>query len=355
MSTYGTARVTGVTRWGPGAQEAGLRFEDGEEARGIVLTGLVGEVTAGDRVIVNTTAIGLGLGSGGYHYVLWNLERAELDTGGSGHVMKLRYTPLQLNVEAVEETLGALEDPSRAIAGMPVVAGELHSQLLPVALAYRDARPDGRLVYVMTDGGALPAALSNTVRFLRDGDYLQGVITCGQAFGGDLEAVTVFGALLGARERLGADAVVALMGPGIAGTGSAVGFSGLEQAVVLNACGSLGGLPLAIPRITFRDERARHVGLSHHTAMVLGTATHIRAVVPVPEMEGGRMDQVMDDLRAAGADEKHDIRRVDASAVLRLIDECGFPATVMGRGPDLEPEYFMAAGAAGILAAEGGY
>lgn len=354
MSTFRRATVTAVSPWGPGALEAGLRFEDGAVFRGIVFTGLVGDVSVGDLVVANTTAVELGLGSGGFHFVLWNLGRDELDTGGEGHIMKLRYTPLQLNVEAVEEGLDEGAEVSGALEGMPVVAGELHSQLLPVAVAYRAARPSGRLVYVMTDGGALPAAFSRTVRFLRDNGYLHGVITCGQAFGGDLEAVNIYGALLGARARCGADAVVALMGPGIAGTESRVGFSGMEQAVVLNASGPLGGLPVAIPRITFGDERERHRGLSHHTATVLGHATLVRAIVPVPTMEPARMEAVMARLRQAGVDEKHDVREIDASAVTRLVEECGFRPTVMGRGPDIEPEFFMAAGAAGILAAEGG-
>ena len=39
-----------------------------------VLTQLTGAVAVGDRVVVNTTAVELGLGTGGWHVVHWNLD-----------------------------------------------------------------------------------------------------------------------------------------------------------------------------------------------------------------------------------------------------------------------------------------
>jgi len=159
MSSFHRATVTDVEARGKGICEASLEFEDGGTGRGLVLEQLVGEVSPGDLVVANTTAVDLGLGSGGYHFVLWNLANRSVDTHGSGHIMKLRYTPLQFNVEAAEESLGIEADGfSKVLEGIPVVTGSLHSQLLAATLAYCDARPDGRLVYVMTDGGALPAA-----------------------------------------------------------------------------------------------------------------------------------------------------------------------------------------------------
>lgn len=354
MSSYRRARVKSVESWGPGALLSELKFDDGSAGRALSFDELTGSVEAGDEVIANTTAVELELGSGGLHFILWNLSRSELDTCAAGHIMKLRYTPLQLNMVALEESMGGLEADGleRALDGMPVIAGSLHSQLLPVALAYRHARPGGRLVYVMTDGGCLPIAFSRTVLFLKEQGLIETTITCGHAFGGDLEAVSVFGALMGARKTCGADAVVALMGPGIVGTGSAVGFSGLEQAVVINAAASLGGTPVAIPRITFGDERGRHRGLSHHTVTCLKFGALARAVVALPLLEGEKRDLVNAQLGDAGVFDKHQVREVDAGVVLGLLEECGQEATVMGRAVSEEPEYFMAAGAAGLLAAE---
>jgi len=352
MSTFHRATVTEVKDRGKGICEAALEFEDGGTGRGLVLEQLVGEVSPGDLVVANTTAVDLGLGSGGYHFVLWNLANRSVDTHGSGHIMKLRYTPLQFNVEAAEESLGIEADGfSKVLEGIPVVTGSLHSQLLAATLAYCDARPDGRLVYVMTDGGALPAAFSDTIRFLRQRGSLASVITCGHAFGGDREAVTLHGALAAAGKLDSADAVIVLMGPGIVGTGSTVGFTGMEQGLAINAAASLGGMPVAIPRITFGDARDRHSGLSHHTIAALKYGAFARSVIAVPLMEDDRTALVRTQLEESGLLERHDVEVVDASGVIGLIDGCGFKTTVMGRSPSEEPEFFMAAGAAGILAA----
>lgn len=352
MSTYRRAKVDSIRPWAQGVIEAALLFQDGATGPGLVFEALAGAVSAGDEVVANTTAVDLGLGSGGYHFVLWNLTApASLDTGGAGHIMKLRYTPLQFNVEAAEERLEATdEDLTRALEGIPVIAGSVHSQLLPAALAYRHARSKGKLVYLMTDGGALPAAFSRTVSFLRGNGYLDGVITCGNAFGGDLEAVTIFGGLLAARRLMGAEAVVALMGPGIVGTGSSVGFTGMEQGVLVNAACTLGGMPVAIPRISFKDARERHHGLSHHTVSAMKYGACTRAVIPIPKMDADRRALVLEQVDAAGLGDIHEVLEVDASVIAPLLEECELKPTVMGRGFDEEPEYFMAAGAAGLVA-----
>lgn len=354
MSTFATATVDSVTSWSSGAVLAEVTMGDGSRARAIAYPALTGTVHPGDRVVLNTTAVGLKLGSGGYHFALWNLSRHGLDTRAGGHVMKLRYTPLQFNSPAAEEELPglALDELPAVLEGMPVMAGSLHSQLLPAALAFRHAMPGGKLVYLMTDGGALPAAFSLTADYLRREGITVATVTCGHAFGGDLEAVNVYGGLVAARRLCGADAVVALMGPGIAGTGSPVGFSGMEQAGVINAAASLGGRPLAIARMTFADTRERHRGVSHHTLTVLSIGAMARAEVPVPLMEGEKRELVMGQFESAGVFERHEVREVDASVVPALLEKCGVRASVMGRGVPEEPEYFEAAGAAGLIAAE---
>jgi hypothetical protein len=68
-------------------------------------------------------------------------------------------------------------------------------------------------------------------------------------------------------------------------------------------------------------------------------------------MEDDRAVLVRTQLEESGLLERHNVEVVDASRVIGLIDGCGFITTVMGRSPSEEPEFFMAAGAAGILAA----
>src|ERR687892_2811642 len=86
---------------------------------------LVGEVEAGDEVIVNVEALDLGLGSGGFDVVHVNLTRG-LDRGDAqrDHVMKLNYTSLQHPVVPVERPVDA--GPT---APVPVLVLPLHGHL----------------------------------------------------------------------------------------------------------------------------------------------------------------------------------------------------------------------------------
>src|SRR3954470_24075852 len=154
------------------------------------LTQLTGPVAVGDRVVVNTTAVELGLGTGGWHVVHWNLAREAWTDGAPGHLMKLRYTSLQVDVQSAEEKHSELADVT-SVDGLPVVACPLHSQVAGVAVAFKHLAPDARLVYVMTDGASLPIVISELVWQLRECALLDATITCGQAFGGDHEAVSL--------------------------------------------------------------------------------------------------------------------------------------------------------------------
>ena len=88
----------------------------GEERPAWADRSLVGEVAEGDEVIVNTEALDLGLGSGGFDVVHVNLTRGLAGGGATGdqHVMKLNYTSLQHPVEPVEAPLG---EESADVAG----------------------------------------------------------------------------------------------------------------------------------------------------------------------------------------------------------------------------------------------
>ena len=267
MPAFKTGKVERIIEERTGLQrvEVGL---DGAAERAYVLTQLTGRVEVGDAVVVNTTAVDLGLGTGGWHVVHWNLTRDAWSEPGPGHIMKARYTSLQTDVGSSEEHWTDLADVT-SIDGMPVVAAALHSQVPAVAAAFKRARPDLRLAYVMTDGAALPLALSDLVWQLRERDLLDATVTCGHAFGGDYEAVSVYSALAVARHIIHADAAIVAMGPGIVGTATRLGFSGIEVGSVLDAAIGLGGVPIACLRVSFADPRERHRGLSHHSATAL--------------------------------------------------------------------------------------
>ena len=60
--------------------------------------------------MVNTTAVDLGLGTGGWHVVHWNLARDHWSEAGPGHIIKGRYTSLQADVGSTEEHLESLAE-----------------------------------------------------------------------------------------------------------------------------------------------------------------------------------------------------------------------------------------------------
>jgi hypothetical protein len=337
-----------------GLQRVEVELGTGPE-RAYVLTQLTGPVTVGDRVVVNTTAVELGLGTGGWHIVHWNLAREGWHEPGPGHVLKVRYTSLQADVGSTEEQLaGRGDDQSRLtdLGGMPVVAAGLHSHLPAVAAAFKDAAPGARLAYVMTDGAGLPLALSDLVAALTDRGLIDATLTCGQAFGGDYEAVSVHSALAIARDVVRADAVVVAMGPGVAGTGTRLGFSAIEVGPVLDAAAALGGAPIACLRVSFADPRSRHRGLSHHSVTALGLACRSRVTIPVPLVGGAEEETLRAALVAAGLDPRHDVVSVKSPDILGLFDKHGLAVTSMGRPAAADPVFFACAAAAGVVASE---
>ena len=182
---------------------------------------------------------------------------------------------------------------------MPVVAAGLHSQLAAIAVAFKHLRPDGRLVYVMTDGGALPIAISDLVWGLRERGLVDATVTCGHAFGGDHEAVSVPGALAVARHAARADVVVVGMGPGGAGTRTRLGFSAIEIGPVLDTANAMNASAIGTLRISFADPRPRHRGVSHHSITALTVATRSRVRIAVPTVGGDEELQIRADLSGA--------------------------------------------------------
>ncbi len=344
-----------VTALGParrGAHELTVSV-DGREDAAIAYPDLTGPVTVGDTVVLNTTAVALGLGTGGTHFVMAVEGRDAVDDDDDppGRVMKARYTPVQTAVRSVEETDRESLERSPGLAGTPVVCAPLHSMIAPAAAGARVAGAE-RVVYVMTDGAALPGPLSRLVGDLRGAGLLDAWVTCGQAFGGDLEAVTVWTGLLAARELGGADVIVVADGPGNLGTDTTWGTTALGSGHALNAAATLGGRPVPALRVSFADDRARHRGVSHHSVTILREICTAECNVPVPVLEDGdQRAAVWDALRAAGLPERHQLVEVDGRPGIAGLADRGVDVRSMGRGPIDDPAFFLAAGAAGVLAA----
>lgn len=373
MIIWADGEVTALwSRW-PGAVELEVaRLDRGpgvEPVRALAYTDLTPAPAVGDRVLLNVAALDRGLGTGGYALVI-----AVLDADGhlhgqppqpAGHLVKARYLPLQAMVAGADEQGSPHHDllkDADSVGGMPVVAADLHSALAPVLLALHHDRPGTRVVYVMTDQGALPLAFSRSVAQLRDAGLLSATVTTGQSVGGDLEAVSVHSGLLAARLALAADVVVITQGPGNLGTGTRWGFSGVGVGEAVNAAATLGGRPVGSLRISAADRRDRHRGVSHHSLTAYGRVALVPADLAVPDFASVyRLTGISGlDTVAALAPEveaaaetlvRHRRVRVDLAGLDAALRDSPVRLSTMGRDLDDDPAYFLAAAAAGRHAA----
>ena len=386
MQQRATGIVTEVQEERPGAQEILVRILDAVDngslnaneyesvlsyadssdtvnqfRRAIAYTQLTGAVRVGDKVLLNTVAVELGLGTGRSDFVIATLESASSDEVVPGHIIKLRYTPLQtpvLSVEAPESPHHQAIKDFVSLDETPVVCAELHSQIPVVCSAARWALHEAgwnrapRIIYIMTEGAALPLALSRLIPQTIARGLIDATITSGQAFGGDYEAVNLYSALAAAKAVCAADIIVVGQGPGNVGTDTQLGFSGVEQGLAVNAVASLEGVPVVVARISFAEERMRHWGISHHTLTVLKTIARAPVLLPLPRLSQSKMHTIEQTLLKAEIEQDHQPIVVNADRALDNFVETGFDVTTMGRSIEGERPFFLAAAAAGILAAQ---
>ena len=364
------------TAWGPagrscaeldveitGAPKGASSLMPGLQVRAVAYEALTGVPVAGERVRLEVSALDRALGTGGHAMVSARLDALPADPPREGHLVKARYMPDQVMVTGVDEQgtahHGLLSQPigDLDLEGMPVVVADLHSSLPAVLAGLRS--PDGarqpRVVYVMTDGGALPLAYSRLVAALSEAGWLAGTVTAGQAWGGDIEAVSVHNALLAARHVLHADAAIVIQGPGNLGTETPWGFSGVACGDAVNAIATLGGRPVACLRVSQADARPRHLGISHHSMTAYGRVALAGADVVVPVLEGAlgvqvrREAEVLCEPRPGAA--QHRLVEVPADGLMELLRaaeaETGVRLSTMRRGLDEDTAAFIAAAAAG--------
>lgn len=328
---------------------------DNKPYRAVNYDKLTGKIQVGDTVLLNTTAVDLGLGSGGVHFVV-SINDGEIQKIAEkeiGHIMKLRYTPLQFSVMSSEEE----ESPYHEIfndfenlGNMPVIVGELHSMLAPVVFNIKRENPKAKIAYIMTDGGALPLDFSRTVAYLKERDLLCGTITFGHAFGGDLETVNIYTALIAAHSILKCDVAVVTMGPGIVGTCTKYGFTGIEQGYIVDSVNTLGGNPFFIPRMSFADERARHKGISWHSITILEEIVKTPTKIVIPKLEKEKHIFIQNQLKNTDIEKNHDIVWIkeDSKRILDNLQHYDFKLSTMGRSLKEDLEFFITAGAGGF-------
>ena len=364
-------------------------LQPGESLRAVAYEAVTGLPEPGERVRLEVSALDRALGTGGHAMVAARLDVLPEDPPGDGHLVKVRYMPDQVMVAGVDEQgaehhallsapVGELD-----LQGCPVVVADLHSSLPAVLAGIRAYSTDGahvsssmpaapvgaagpatattlpRVVYVMSDGGALPLPYSRAVAGLREAGWIAGTVSAGQAWGGDVEAVSVHNALLAARHVLGAHVIVLIQGPGNLGTDTPWGFSGLACGDAVNAVAVLGGRAVACLRVSQADPRPRHRGVSHHSLTAYGRVALAGADVVVPALPGelGRMVAhqagALCDPRTQG--QRHRLVTIPLDGLRQALEsverETGVRLSTMGRGLDGDEAAFLAAAAAGRHAA----
>lgn len=310
---------------------------------------MTGSLKKGDIVLVNTTACSLNLGTGGHHYIMANLHMNTQKLTGDGYGMKLKYTPNQINVlfaEAQESPLHQQFNKELNLEGKQIYIGELHSMLVPLSahLKYR-IQEKIKIACIITDHGALPLWMSKNIEKLKSMGILDTVISIGNAFGGDYECVNIYTALQLGANILNMDAIIITMGPGIMGTGTPYGFSGLELGFYVDLCYYRGAKPLYVPRISFIDTRPRHYGISHHFINSLNKIIQNPIPIIIPNMDKSKTKHIINQLKQYKLLSKHPVKIRDGRGIRTSLEYYQLNPKSMGRGFGEDPDFFYSQGA----------
>ncbi|WP_227935070.1 DUF3866 family protein [Alkalihalobacillus deserti] len=318
--------------------------------RAILYKTITQRVEIGADVLVNVTATDLKLGTGGWDIVReilpvtnWSLMEVQ------GHIMKVRYTPIQHSVLAIESQESEYHQQfteSFSLMGSPVWLAELHSMVPLFYFVSQEIKADSRCCVIFDDQAGLALSMSDQLRALHQQDKFHS-ITVGQAFGGQFEAVTIASALQFAKNTLKADFIVISVGPGVVGTGTRFGFSGMIMSHWSHTISALEGIPIWIPRLSFADFRKRHNGLSHHTLTPLCQFTFKQAVLPLPYLEGKERQKVTEQLNGYRPFQvEHNIHFASkdhvTDLVIQALKTASLPIQTMGRKYGDDPLFFCA-------------
>lgn len=385
MITWRVGKVVSLGRSWTGAQELEVIGAPDWQAKALAYPKLVGEVSVGSLVVLNSSALDRGLGTGGYALVAAVLPDDSAgftapQPSGPGHLVKARYTPTQamvLGVDEQESEHHEILENADSIDGMPVITADLHSALPAIIVGIRQraeelnvAQP--KIAYVLSDGGALPAWFSMSVSQMRDLGWIEATISVGQAYGGDYEAVNVYSGLLAAKHVVNADIAIVIQGPGNLGTGTKWGFSGVAVGEAMNAISILGGTAIGSLRVSGGDLRERHLGISHHSMTALGRVAMAPGTVvsmevspdsnwfgALPNPEGIETNLALIERVSAQVAElerlapQHTYTTVPATAELHAaLQQCPIRLSTMGRRYESDPFAFIAAAVSGVYAAD---
>lgn len=318
--------------------------------KGLLYNYLVGIGEIGDKVVVNTNALRLSLGTGGYGFVTHIIDKYPQYKTSYGHIIKNRYTPFQIAVDALDDPKSPYHDVFNKyddIDRMPVIVADLHSALLPICLGilydaqYRKNKIN--IVYIMVDSASLPVFFSKTVSQLLNNDIINAVISTEQSFGGTHEVSTIINALIAAKYILKADVCIVIQGPGNVGTDTKYGFSGIKLSSVIHYVDILNGINVGMLRISSSDKRKRHYGISHHSLTLFDKLINSSVTLPLPNVQGDKFwNTIYQDIDTLT--KKHNIIKVDIDFDIDiLLKSQSIPLETMGRSYKDDIAYFLIA------------
>ncbi|MDO9533815.1 MAG: DUF3866 family protein, partial [Bacillota bacterium] len=131
-------------------------------------------------------------------------------------------------------------------------------------------------------------------------------------------------------------------GPGVVGTSTRYGCSGIEQGEHIDRVHKLQGIPVFIPRISFHDSRSRHKGLSHHSLTALGEICYESAYIPLPSYNKEKMFFLFRQLKNSHLLEKHKVVIVSKKTKLDIFKNDDHDFRTMGRNIREDPAFFAA-------------
>ncbi|KMK76096.1 DUF3866 family protein [Alkalihalobacillus pseudalcaliphilus] len=316
--------------------------------RAILYKSVLEPVKAGDDIYVNITAYHLNLGTGGYDIVVSKQISPETVTRNEqgGHIIKLRYTPNQHSVQAIdaqESPYHTLFEKDFSLEGKKVLLAELHSMVPLIWSFARQLNEQLKITFIFDEQAALALPISKHLERLEKEKGFHS-ITIGQAFGGEYEATTLQNALQFADQYLRSDLIVVSVGPGVVGTGTKYGFSGIHLANWANIIGALQGVPVWVPRISFADKRERQRGVSHHTRTALMEFTYAKSILPLPYLQQDRMQLIKQQLAHAKSLTEHTViistKKANFEHIRKAVTIFEDEITTMNRSFAEDPDYF---------------
>jgi hypothetical protein len=121
----------------------------------------------------------------------------------------------------------------------------------------------------------------------------------------------------------------------------------MEQGYIIDAINNLGGLAISVPRISFKDKRERHCGISHHTITTLSQITNTKSNLILPYLGKDKKNYIIKQIEESGINKKHNIIFEDGEQIIKAMNEFNLKTTSMGRTIEDDIDYFTSLGAVG--------